>query len=144
MMEPETDQSSAYTLLEKLGMGSFGTVWKAVHNETGQVVAIKIINLETTTDDLDEIQAEIAHLRTCLSDKVTRYYGSFIKGYRLWIVMEYLAGGSCQDLVSPPCWGCLADAPAPARCLHRATDRHRLPRAVTGPRLPPLAGQDPP
>ncbi|GMK54182.1 hypothetical protein CspeluHIS016_0107680 [Cutaneotrichosporon spelunceum] len=100
-MEPETDQSSAYTLLEKLGMGSFGTVWKAVHNETGQVVAIKIINLEAATDDLDEIQAEIAHLRTCLSDKVTRYYGSFIKGYRLWILMEYLAGGSCQDLLQP-------------------------------------------
>ncbi|CAK9784659.1 Pkinase-domain-containing protein [Cutaneotrichosporon oleaginosum] len=96
-----TDEASAYTLLEKLGMGSFGTVWKAVHNETGQVVAIKIINLETTTDDLDEIQTEIAHLRTCMSDKVTRYYGSFIKGYRLWILMEYLAGGSCQDLLQP-------------------------------------------
>lgn len=30
---------------------------------------------------------------------MTRYYGSFVKGYRLWIVMEYLAGGSCLDLV---------------------------------------------
>ncbi|BEI86132.1 hypothetical protein CcaverHIS002_0604190 [Cutaneotrichosporon cavernicola] len=117
-MEPETDQSSAYTLLEKLGMGSFGTVWKAVHNETGQVVAIKIISgrsadLETTTDDLDEIQAEIAHLRTCLSDKVTRYYGSFIKGYRLWILMEYLAGGSCQDLLQP---GVFTEAQTSAVC----------------------------
>lgn len=38
-------------------------------------------------------------MSTCSSDRVTKYYGSFVKGYRLWIVMEYLAGGSCLDLV---------------------------------------------
>lgn len=30
-----------------------------------------------------------------------RYYGSFLKGSHLWIIMEYCAGGSCSDLVSP-------------------------------------------
>jgi serine/threonine protein kinase len=57
------------------------------------------VDLESSDDDITEIQAEIAHLSTCCSDHVTRYYGSFVRGYRLWIVMEYLAGGSCLDLV---------------------------------------------
>ena len=35
------------------------------------------------------------------SEFVTRYYGSFVINYKLWIVMEYLAGGSCLDLLKP-------------------------------------------
>jgi len=57
-------------------------------------------DLESTDDDISEIQAEIAHLSAVSSPYVTKYYGSFVRGYRLWIVMEYLAGGSCLDLVS--------------------------------------------
>ncbi|CAD6573899.1 MAG: hypothetical protein TREMPRED_000960 [Tremellales sp. Tagirdzhanova-0007] len=95
------DPSTAYTLLEKLGTGSFGTVWKAVHNTSRQIVAIKMIDLESSDDDISEIQAEIAHLSTCDSAHITRYYGSFVRGWRLWIVMEYLAGGSCLDLLKP-------------------------------------------
>ena len=64
------------------------------------VVANGTTDLESSDDDISEIQAEIAHLSTCSSEHVTRYYGSFVRGYRLWIVMEYLAGGSCLDLVS--------------------------------------------
>ncbi|KGB79862.2 STE/STE20/YSK protein kinase [Cryptococcus deuterogattii R265] len=91
----------AYTLLEKLGAGNFGTVWKASHNDTKEIVAIKMIDLESSDDDISEIQAEIAHLSSCWSDHVTKYYGSFVRGARLWIVMEYLAGGSCLDLLKP-------------------------------------------
>ncbi|PWN36689.1 Pkinase-domain-containing protein [Meira miltonrushii] len=88
-----------YVLLEKLGTGSFGTVYRAMHKETKQIVAIKQIDLEDSDDDISEIQMEIAHLAQCDSDFVTRYYGSFVKGYKLWIIMEYLAGGSCLDLL---------------------------------------------
>jgi serine/threonine-protein kinase 24/25/MST4 len=40
---PSTNPASQYTLLDKLGTGSFGTVYKAMHNETKQIVAIKQI-----------------------------------------------------------------------------------------------------
>lgn len=70
-----------------------------MHKESKQIVAIKQIDLEDSDDDISEIQMEIAHLAQCDSDYVTRYYGSFVKGYKLWIIMEYLAGGSCLDLL---------------------------------------------
>ncbi|KAF7332209.1 Ste20-like serine/threonine kinase [Mycena kentingensis (nom. inval.)] len=96
---PSSNPASQYTLLEKLGTGSFGTVYKAMHNETKQIVAIKQIDLEDSDDDISEIQQEIASLAQCDSEYVTRYYGSFVVSYKLWIVMEYLAGGSCLDLL---------------------------------------------
>ncbi|KAJ7228647.1 kinase-like domain-containing protein [Mycena pura] len=96
---PSSNPASQYTLLEKLGTGSFGTVYKAMHDETKQIVAIKQIDLEDSDDDISEIQQEIASLAQCDSEYVTRYYGSFVVAYKLWIVMEYLAGGSCLDLL---------------------------------------------
>ncbi|KAG6814179.1 hypothetical protein H0H92_000855 [Tricholoma furcatifolium] len=96
---PSNNPASQYTLLEKLGTGSFGTVYKAMHNDTKQIVAIKQIDLEDSDDDISEIQQEIASLAQCDSEYVTRYYGSFVVSYKLWIVMEYLAGGSCLDLL---------------------------------------------
>ncbi|TFK55706.1 Pkinase-domain-containing protein [Heliocybe sulcata] len=98
---PSSNPASQYTLLEKLGTGSFGTVYKAMHNETKQIVAIKQIDLEDSDDDISEIQQEIANLAQCESEYVTKYYGSFVVAYKLWIVMEYLAGGSCLDLLKP-------------------------------------------
>ncbi|KAJ3563278.1 hypothetical protein NP233_g9040 [Leucocoprinus birnbaumii] len=96
---PSTNPASQYTLLEKLGTGSFGTVYKAMHNDTKQIVAVKQIDLEDSDDDISEIQQEIASLAQCDSEYVTRYYGSFVVNYKLWIIMEYLAGGSCLDLL---------------------------------------------
>ncbi|KAG1754039.1 kinase-like domain-containing protein [Suillus paluster] len=96
---PSSNPASQYTLIEKLGTGSFGVVYKAMHNETKQIVAIKQIDLEDSDDDISEIQQEIASLAQCDSEYVTRYYGSFVVAYKLWIVMEYLAGGSCLDLL---------------------------------------------
>lgn len=57
------------------------------------------IDLESSEDDIQEIQQEISVLATCASAFVTQYKASFLKGHKLWIVMEYLGGGSCLDLV---------------------------------------------
>ncbi|KAI1309958.1 hypothetical protein EDD11_003973, partial [Mortierella claussenii] len=96
-----SDPEEEYTLLEKIGTGSFGTVYKAIHNVTKEIVAIKQINLEDSEEDISEIQQEIALLSQCDSEFITKYYGSCVKGFKLWIVMEYLAGGSCLDLLKP-------------------------------------------
>ncbi|KAH8913327.1 kinase-like protein, partial [Atractiella rhizophila] len=81
--------------------GSFGVVYRALHLPSLTTVAVKQIHLEDSDDDISEIQQEIAHLAQCDSEYVTRYYGSFVKGYKLWIIMEYLAGGSGLDLLKP-------------------------------------------
>ncbi|KAI1129484.1 kinase-like domain-containing protein [Nemania abortiva] len=93
-----------YQVLEELGRGSFGVVYKGIEKATGEVVAIKHIDLESTDDDIQDIQAEISVLSTCASSHVTQYKASFLRGSKLWIVMEYLGGGSCLDLLKPePC-----------------------------------------
>jgi len=95
----EAAMADDYQMLEELGSGSFGVVYKAIEKSTGDLVAIKHIDLEGNDDDIREIQQEISLLSTCSSDYVTRYKASFVKGVKLWIVMEFLGGGSCLDLV---------------------------------------------
>jgi len=100
-MSAEGAMANQYSVLEELGSGSFGTVYKAIDRSTGEVVAIKHIDLESSEDDILEIQQEISVLSTCASPFVTQYKASFLRGHKLWIVMEYLGGGSCLDLLKP-------------------------------------------
>ncbi|KAL9103016.1 MAG: hypothetical protein Q9163_001906 [Psora crenata] len=90
-----------FQVLEELGSGSFGVVYRGIEKATGEIVAIKLIDLESSDDDIQDIQQEISVLSTCNSPFVTQYKASFLRGYKLWIVMEYLGGGSCLDLLKP-------------------------------------------
>ena len=49
------------------------------------------IDLESSEDDIHEIQQEIQVLSTCASPYVTQYYGSFVKGFKLWIGESHTA-----------------------------------------------------
>lgn len=59
-------------------------------------------DLEDSDDDISEIQMEIAHLAQCDSDYVTRYYGSFVKGYKLWISTSHRSIASCDKFPNAP------------------------------------------
>ncbi|XP_043543598.1 serine/threonine-protein kinase 3 isoform X3 [Chiloscyllium plagiosum] len=85
-----------FDVLEKLGEGSYGSVFKAIHKESGQVVAIKQVPVES---DLQEIIKEISIMQQCDSAYVVNYYGSYFKNTDLWIVMEYCGAGSVSDII---------------------------------------------
>lgn len=94
--------SQLFTRQELVGRGAYGAVYKGVENATGQVVAIKVLNLDTEEEDVSDIQREIAtlsQLKNCDSQNITRYHGSFLNGTKLWIVMDYAAGGSIRSLL---------------------------------------------
>uniref|UniRef100_A0A3Q3LWR0 non-specific serine/threonine protein kinase n=1 Tax=Mastacembelus armatus TaxID=205130 RepID=A0A3Q3LWR0_9TELE len=85
-----------FDVLEKLGEGSYGCVFKANYKETGEIVAIKQVPVES---DLQEIIKEISIMQQCNSPHVVRYYGSYFKNSDLWIVMEYCGAGSVSDII---------------------------------------------
>nr|GMC92360.1 germinal center kinase 1-like [Ipomoea batatas]GMD84108.1 germinal center kinase 1-like [Ipomoea batatas]GMD87499.1 germinal center kinase 1-like [Ipomoea batatas]GMD92486.1 germinal center kinase 1-like [Ipomoea batatas] len=92
---------SRFSDLELIGRGSFGDVYKGYDKELNKEVAIKVIDLEESEDEIEDIQKEIAVLQQCRSPYITEYYGSYLQNTKLWIIMEYMAGGSVADLIQP-------------------------------------------
>ncbi|KAI9655668.1 MAG: putative protein serine/threonine kinase [Alyxoria varia] len=95
------DPENLYQKQACIGGGSFGKVYKGLDKRTGQTVAIKIVEIEAANDDVRDIIEEISILAGLNSPYVTKYYGSFLKGSDLWIIMEFCSGGSCSDLMKP-------------------------------------------
>ena len=100
-MEPAGRPEDLFELLEQLGKGSYGAVYKARHRPSGTIVAVKVIPLSGEDEEgLEDIRREIAVLRECVHPNVVRYFGSFTGAEYLWIVMEHCGGGSVRDILS--------------------------------------------
>ncbi|KAJ6654181.1 hypothetical protein lerEdw1_007278 [Lerista edwardsae] len=91
------DPRLRYELVQRIGSGTYGDVYKARDTETGELAAIKIVKLDPG-DDIGSIQQEITTLRDCLHPNVVTYFGSYLRNDRLWICMEYCGGGSLQEI----------------------------------------------
>lgn len=91
---------SAYSRTEVIGQGKFGVVYKGYHRHTKKTVAIKVLELDTKYDEVVDVQLEIQFLSDLKqAPNVTHYYGLFLVGTKLWIIMDYCAGGSIRTLL---------------------------------------------
>ncbi|XP_030066000.1 serine/threonine-protein kinase PAK 3 isoform X3 [Microcaecilia unicolor] len=96
------DPKKKYTRFEKIGQGASGTVYTAIDVATGQEVAIKQMNLQQQPKK-ELIINEILVMRENKNSNIVNYLDSYLVGDELWVVMEYLAGGSLTDVVTETC-----------------------------------------
>ncbi|KAJ8338150.1 hypothetical protein SKAU_G00371160 [Synaphobranchus kaupii] len=98
------DPAGIFELVEVVGNGTYGQVYKGRHVKTGQLAAIKV--MDVTEEEEEEIKAEINMLKKYSHHRnIATYYGAFIKKSppgnddQLWLVMEFCGAGSVTDLV---------------------------------------------
>ncbi|XP_056624995.1 misshapen-like kinase 1 isoform X2 [Triplophysa dalaica] len=108
------DPAGIFELIEVVGNGTYGQVYKGRHVKTGQLAAIKV--MDVTEEEEDEIKLEINMLKTHSHHRnIATYYGAFVKKSpagqddQLWLVMEYCGAGSVTDLLKKTKGNCLKE-----------------------------------
>uniref|UniRef100_A0A182QB14 non-specific serine/threonine protein kinase n=1 Tax=Anopheles farauti TaxID=69004 RepID=A0A182QB14_9DIPT len=96
------DPNRKYNKMEKIGQGASGTVYTAIESSTGMEVAIKQMNLSQQPKK-ELIINEILVMRENKHPNVVNYLDSYLVSEELWVVMEYLPGGSLTDVVTETC-----------------------------------------
>eukprot|EP00045_Choanoeca_perplexa_P002078 m.22947 g.22947 ORF g.22947 m.22947 type:complete len:490 (-) comp11308_c0_seq1:77-1546(-) len=99
IVNPE-DPTGRFTDLRKIGQGASGTVFTATDATSGKAIAIKQMNLAQQPKK-ELIINEILVMREYHQDNIVNYVDSFlVSDTELWVVMEFLAGGSLTDVVT--------------------------------------------
>ena len=93
-IDPETE----FDLIELIGQGNYGRVYKVIHKKTGKIYSAKIAYIEKT-NEIESFKKEINILSQCNNQYIVHYYGSYIKGHQIWIILEFCDGGSLYELI---------------------------------------------
>ncbi|KAJ3268713.1 hypothetical protein HDV01_002344 [Terramyces sp. JEL0728] len=83
-------------LIETIGKGNYGSVYKAKMLKENELVAIKVVFLKE--DEIKETLLEMEILEKCVHPNITRFHQCFLKGLDLWIAMEYCGAGAVDSV----------------------------------------------
>ncbi|XP_010659982.1 serine/threonine-protein kinase BLUS1 isoform X2 [Vitis vinifera] len=90
---------SDYKLLEEVGYGASATVYRAIYLPFNEVVAVKCLDLDRCNSNLDDIRREAQTMSLIDHPNVIKAYCSFVVERNLWVVMPFMAEGSCLHLM---------------------------------------------
>ncbi|KAG2203416.1 hypothetical protein INT47_010114 [Mucor saturninus] len=95
----DADPTKLYRNMIKIGQGASGGVYTAQSVDTNMSVAIKQMNLDQQTRK-EVIINEILVMREAHHKNIVNFIDSFLVTNELWVVMEYMEGGSLTDVVT--------------------------------------------
>lgn len=95
----DADPREIYRNLNKIGQGASGGVFTAYERGTNRIVAIKQMNLEQQPKK-DLIINEILVMKDSTHPNIVNFIDSYLVGGDLWVIMEYMEGGSLTDVVT--------------------------------------------
>eukprot|EP00899_Mesostigma_viride_P015543 jgi/Mesvir1/23990/Mv10747-RA.2 len=88
-----------YQLLEEAGHGASAVVWRALCKPLNQIVSVKVLDLERAGANLEEVRKETATMSMINHPNLVRAHASFVYQSNLWVIMPYLSGGSCLNIM---------------------------------------------
>ncbi|KAL3362517.1 hypothetical protein AABB24_015091 [Solanum stoloniferum] len=88
-----------YKLLEEVGYGASATVYRAIYLPYNEVIAVKCLDLDRCNSNLDDIRREAQTMSLIDHPNVIKSFCSFVVENYLWVVMPFMAEGSCLHLM---------------------------------------------
>ena len=95
--EEGEDPNKLFKILQKVGQGNYGSVYKIQNIKTGEIMAAKICKIENNNSE--SFLKEINMLKQCDSPYILKYYGSYLQNNTIWILIEFCEGGSLLDIM---------------------------------------------
>ncbi|XP_050121858.1 serine/threonine-protein kinase BLUS1-like isoform X2 [Malus sylvestris] len=90
---------SDYKLLEEVGYGASATVYRAIYLPFNEVIAVKCLDLDRCNSNFEDIRREAQTMKLIDHPNVVKAFCSFVVERNLWVIMPFMAEGSCLHLM---------------------------------------------
>jgi len=96
VLDQTQDPELLFDIIQPLGEGAYGSVYKALDKRDGELVALKIMPMDSDNGSLEK---EVRIMQKCKSPYIVNFRGIWLKDDNIWLAMEYCGGGSVLDIM---------------------------------------------